>query len=207
VPNKCSKFSGKFEFEFGNELLPATLDLRHCLKDKDLVPETGIICQPKCQSPDYQTTIPLPKWEVYKTKFCDDSAEKNIEYKNGVSAEECKKFCESWPDCYYFGYITNTKVCQLPLGGNKCSPYEGTQTGGQPGDVWWWYTYDGATRNGFEFICKKDGKWNAKPLGANPLNRKQLPNKKSASEFFTLNARRRPPQRLPLRLPLRRPRL
>jgi len=170
APNKCSPISGSFEYEFGNDILPASLDLSHCLQDAVVAPTTGILCQPKC-TPQYQNTIPLPKWNFFKLKFCDIRAQSRLSYKNDQNASECKKYCESWPDCYFFGYGTERGLCQFARNNLPCDP---PLDGRQGGEVFWWYTYGGMSDAGFEFICRPDGKWGAT----------RVQNKSSAQEYF-----------------------
>merc|ERR1711939_886525 len=191
-PNICSS---NYEFEFGNDALPESLDIRHCLEDAVVGAKTGVICQPKCKSPEYQTTRQLPQWRRYGSSFCDDSGQDGTRYENGQSAEQCKKFCESWEDCHFFGYITekvasadsntdsnadSNTACQFSLGKGKCdTPLYGVQAGVEASQEWTWYAYDGASVDGFEFICEQNGKW-----GAKPVTGQQLPDKTTAFDFF-----------------------
>ena len=174
-PNKCTG-----PFKFGNDVLPEEMSISHCLEDAIVDAVTGSLCQPLCET-DYKTAKPLPTWKTYSTGYCetDDQQKIKIEYKDGMSQATCRKYCELLSDCYFFveyeiGF--NKSSCAIWRANRRCNRLDGFRSGDEDEKnlVQKWHAYEGISDDGFQFICDKDGVWNAQ----------KLEDKESAVEFF-----------------------
>jgi len=160
--------------------LPDEVSITHCLNGEFVEAVTGSLCQPLCET-NYKTVTPLPVWKIYSTGYCeiDDPAKTKIEYKEGMDHATCRKHCELLSDCYFFvEYVGsgNRTSCSIWRANTPCNRLEGFRSGDQDEKnlVQKWHAYDGISDDGFQFMCDKDGVWNAEKLS----------DKDSAIEFF-----------------------
>jgi len=121
-------------------------------------------------------------WKTFSTGYCGTDAQMEnieIEYKEGMPRANCRKYCELLPDCYFFVEYEETgnrTSCSIWRANTRCTRLDGFRSGDQDEKnlVQKWHAYDGISDDGFQFMCDKDGVWNAEKLS----------DKESAIEFF-----------------------
>ena len=163
APNKCSS---QDKYEFGNDVIPASVDLSNCFADAAVAPATGITCLPGCKSPQYVNTDNLPEWDPPNYQFYCDTHRRGqrVKYRSLEDADTstCQKKCESWSDCFFF--VQNDKKCEFPITGEACERREGVDYTRDDNEGWFWHMYRRNSSVGFKLVCKNDGTWSAESI-------------------------------------------